>query len=216
MSRRLCGVEKTVIRRKYLAARRALSPDEWAARSRAVHDQLAEVDEFREATTVLTYVSPKDNEVDTQALIESMLTQGVCVLVPIAEKDRQLTWSRLKALSELGPGRFGILEPLPEFVRPMDPPDDAVVLVPGIAFTRDGYRIGYGGGYFDRFLAGFRGVSIGLAFDLQTIRQGDERKKGTVPSRPPTADSVGTVSFFQPHDVPVDIVVTESATYRRK
>lgn len=189
---------KAAIRREYLAARQALSAAEWAERSRAVLERLASVAEFRDATTVLTYVSSKDNEVDTQASIESMLTRGVCVVVPIAGEDCRLTWSRLESLSELGPGRFGILEPLPEFVRPTDPPDSAVVLVPGIAFTRDGYRIGYGGGYFDRFLADFGGVSIGLAFDLQILQR----------------ETTDAASLFQPHDAPVDIVVTESSTYR--
>ena len=202
---------KAVIRGEYLAARKALPVEEWAARSAAVRERLAGVAEFRDAATVLTYVSSKDNEVDTQALMASMLAKNVRVLVPVAGKDRRMTWSRLEALSELGPGRFGILEPLPGFARPTDPPGDAVVLVPGIAFTPDGYRIGYGGGYFDRFLAGFEGISIGLAFDLQMALQ-EERKTGTVPSdRVPEGD--GTVPVFQPHDVPVDIVVTESSTW---
>ncbi len=202
---------KAAIRREYLAARQALPVEEWAARSRAVRERLAGVPEFRDAATVLTYVSSKDNEVDTQGLIESMMAEGVCVLVPVAGKDRRLTWSRVEALSELGPGRFGILEPLPGFMRPVDPPDDAVVLVPGIAFTRGGCRIGYGGGYFDRFLGDFEGISIGLAFDLQMAPQ-EERRMGTVPS-PSGTRSLGTVPIFQPHDVPVDIVVTESSTW---
>jgi 5-formyltetrahydrofolate cyclo-ligase len=65
------------------------------------------------------------------------------------------------------------------------------VLVPGIAFTAQGYRVGFGGGYFDRFLAGFPGVSIGLAFDLQMTAE------------------------FSPdaHDVPVQWIVTEAGTH---
>lgn len=128
---------------------------------------------------------------DTGPLIEALLRAGRRVLVPIAEPGGGLVWSRLLCLDELANGRFGILEPRSECQRPTVPDPDAVVIVPGIGFTREGHRIGYGGGYYDRFLAGHPGPKIALAFDLQMLDS----------FRP------------EPHDVPVDAVITETAVY---
>jgi len=145
------------------------------------------------ARVFLCYVSSKDNEADTHPLIEALIQDGITVLVPIAKPKGVLLWSDLHGLEELEPGRFGILEPRAECVRIVEPPEEGVVIVPGIAFSTDCRRIGYGGGYFDRFLATFRGASIGLAFDMQI------------------ADDWQS----EPRDVPLDFVVTESRIYCR-
>ena len=186
-------MEKSLLRKTALQTRKALSPEETKEKSASILRRLQDLPVFVRAQTVLCYVSSKDNEVDTHTLIEWLLTQDRTVLVPISGNDRQLSWSRLHDLRELAPARFGILEPRPEFRRITPPPDDAVVIVPGIAFRRDGYRIGYGGGYYDHFLAGHPGASIGLAFDAQIIE-----------------------SFQpEPYDVPLDYIVTESHTHHR-
>ena len=179
---------KRELREEYLGRRRAMSQDDVLSKSRLIHERMQELSEYASARTILTYVSSKDNEVDTLDLIESLLEEGKTVLVPIAEKNRVLVWSRLEALSELAPAQFGILEPLPEFRRLMDPPTDSVALAPGIAFTETGYRIGYGGGYYDTFLATFKGLKIGLAFEVQLL----------------------TNFPLEKHDRPVDIVITET------
>lgn len=184
--------EKTRIRAECLARRRAIEPRDAAEKSRAIRERVLALPEIRDADTVLAYASSKDNEVDTHGLIDALLAQGKTVLVPIAGPRRVLEWSRLAALSELAPARFGILEPKPESTRPTAPPVDAPVLVPGLGFTREGYRVGYGGGYFDRFLAKHRGPSVGLAYDQQLI------------------DSFNV----QLYDIPLDIIVAESFLIR--
>ena len=178
---------KSELRRRCLEARRNMAPENVAAKSKAIADRLQDLTAFRQAKTVLCYVSSKDNEVDTQGLIAVLLAEGRTVLVPIAEPERQLTWSRLEALDELAPARFDILEPRSECRRMEAPPPHALVLVPGIAFTPDGYRIGYGGGYYDRFLVQHHGPKVALAFEQQLVPAFDRG----------------------PHDVPVDAVVTE-------
>nr|HPK00418.1 5-formyltetrahydrofolate cyclo-ligase [Candidatus Hydrogenedentota bacterium] len=115
------------------------------------------------------------------------------VLVPVTLGKGRMLWSRLESMEELAPAAFGVLEPRPEYRRDMAPPADSVVLVPGLAFTESGWRIGYGGGYFDRFLAEFPGTKIAIAYALQLI-----------PEMPAEA-----------HDIPMDIIVTESRVYRR-
>ena len=183
---------KSQIRRAILDLRRAMLPEEVAERSAAIRRNLARFASFRAASTFLCYIASKDNEVDTRPLIEDLLARHSTVLVPIVEPGGVLTWSRLESLADVRPARFGILEPKPECVRPGPVPnEDAVALVPGIAFTREGYRIGYGGGYYDRFLASFKGTAVGLAFDLQIV-----------PS-----------FHHEPHDIPVAAVVTESAIH---
>jgi len=122
-------------------------------------------------------------------VIGHLLGEKKTVLVPIAQANRVLEWSHLTSLSELEPGRFGILEPKVECRRLVHPPrEGAVAITPGVAFTVRGYRIGYGGGYYDRFLSIFGGVSIGLAFEVQM------------------APAIPVGEF----DVAVDYVVTES------
>lgn len=185
--------DKAALRAKYLAVRRALTDPECSRRSASVMDRLWSVLEFRAADTVLSYVSSKDHEVDTRCAIERMIEEGRRVAVPAVAAHGRLAWRRLSSLSDLEPGRFGILEPMPSCESVLDLGEESVALIPGIVFTPRGDRIGYGGGYFDRFLAGFHGTSIGLSFDFQVVET------------------------FEPdtHDRRLDLVVCESAVYRR-
>jgi len=170
-----------------------MHPKETAKKNASIAANLAQLDEFRANVPLLSYVSSKDNEVDTLGIIRAAIARGREVLVPLSQPLGVLGWAGLCDLDELAEGRFGILEPKPDCCRIASPPDVAVCLVPGIAFTREGYRIGYGGGYFDRFLAQFQGISIGLAFELQLLQE----------ITPET------------YDVPVNMVVTENNIYRR-
>ena len=169
-----------------------MAADDVAAKSRAIVEQLDRLEAVRGAAAVLCYVSSKDNEVDTHGLIERLLGRGAEVLVPVSQPEGVLAWSRIEGLDELVPGRFGILEPKAACLRIASSPPHAAVVVPGIAFAPEGYRIGYGGGYYDRFLAKHPGPKIGLAFACQIIPAFEHG----------------------PHDVPVDSVVTENDVYR--
>jgi 5-formyltetrahydrofolate cyclo-ligase len=179
--------DKAGIRAAALAARRALSPEAVAAKSAAITQRVRALDAFRTAPCVLSYVASKDNEADTHVLIDGLLREGRPVLVPVARPKGVMIWSALHDWDDLAEGRFGILEPRAECLRPTTPPPRSICLVPGVAFSEDGYRIGYGGGYFDRFLATFDGLAIGLAFREQMI--------------PPWLPD--------PHDVAVGIVITD-------
>jgi 5-formyltetrahydrofolate cyclo-ligase len=180
--------QKRTMRKETLAARRSLTPDELARRSRAIAERLNSIPEFRDARALLIYVSSKDNEVDTLEPIRNALDDNRMVLVPVAmPSTREILWSQLRSLDDLEPSTFGILEPRNDRVRPVEPTEADVAIIPGIAFDAAGHRIGYGGGYYDRFLGKFRGTKIALAYELQ-IR-----------------DSIPV----EPHDLPVDTIVTE-------
>ena len=181
--------QKARLRKRYLTARRAMTPEAWTRASEAICRHLLESSCYEATETLLTYVSARDNEVDTWALIDAALASERAVLTPIViQGDKMLRWARIVSREQLVRGRFGLLEPDLTRTSCMEPPSDALCLTPGVAFTRTGERIGYGGGYYDRFLSDFKGVSVGLAFDLQLT------------------NSLPTM----PHDQPVDYVLTES------
>ena len=159
--------KKKMLRRQYLEKRRALSAELWKEASSRITARLKGSGVFRDCEALLTYLSAKDNEVDTSAIIAVALQSDRNVLVPVVASDRNLVWAQIHDYSELVRGKFGLLEPDPERAQIVSVPASALCLTPGIAFTRDGKRIGYGGGYYDRFLSEFSGISIGLAFDFQ-------------------------------------------------
>ncbi len=188
-------MDKKTLRRHMLALRRALPPEQAKAKSVAVTKRLLDLPEVCNADTILSYVSSKDNEVDTREFIRALLQDHRRVLVPVMQPAQQLRWSHLESLNELQPNRFGIFEPLPDDYRFSTAPESSVCIVPGIAFSIDGHRIGYGGGYFDRYLSENSDIcSIGLAFEVQTT----------------------AVWVPELHDVQVKAVLTETAYYKCK
>src|SRR3989338_3616519 len=104
------------------------------------------------------------------------------------EKSNKIK-QKLFSLKEFKPKTFGILEPKESYQREFNPDKLDIVIVPGIAFDKNGHRIGYGYGYYDRFLKTIRKetLKIGLAYDFQLIEKIPEER----------------------HDVPVDIILTE-------
>jgi 5-formyltetrahydrofolate cyclo-ligase len=162
-------MEKAAIREEMLRKRRALAPGYVRHASAAITARLMMQPWFGRTDVFLTYVASKDNEVETLPLIRLLLARRCAVLVPVVLPGRRLGWSRLLAPGELRCGKWGILEPGPAWCRFMTPPGYAVCLTPGAAFSPEGHRIGYGGGYYDRFFRNWPGRRVGLAFDMQVI-----------------------------------------------
>ncbi|OLB46633.1 5-formyltetrahydrofolate cyclo-ligase [archaeon 13_1_40CM_4_53_4] len=189
------AVEKENLRRYILRLRDRQSIGEVEQKSQDTTDQVLHLHEYVRARGIACYVN-KDTEVDTRVLIRTALDQGKRVLVPVVKKgDVELFFSEIKDLGkELAPGTFGILEPKQEFVRPVSLDEVDVIFVPGIVWDREGYRLGWGRGYFDRAIKKLppHVRSAGLAFNLQLITR--------VPR--------------DQFDVPVDMVVTESRVIR--
>ena len=186
------ATRKRELRNQFLARRKALPPLTCAAAAAAILKRLATFPPWLDAESYLCYVASKDNEVDTKPLIEDRLGAGKTVYVPIAHPDRSMSWAPIPNLDVMQPSRFGVLEPPPELVPSGPAPDDGLVIVPGIAFAPSGYRIGYGGGYYDRFLAQTNGTTVAVAYEIQIT------------------DSVPV----EPHDVPVDWIITEERCIR--
>jgi 5-formyltetrahydrofolate cyclo-ligase len=180
------------LRRDYLLRRRNITSRDRHAWDDAIRVQVLALPEVAGAGAVLTYVSVA-TEVDTHGIVEGLLERGTRVIAPQMRDDSdEMRWGAVMSLTDLDRGLFGILQPREELNG--SPPSNAPVLVPCVAFTDRGDRLGRGGGHFDRFLAGHRGPRIGLAYECQR------------------AESIPR----EPHDIALDVIVTESQVRRRR
>ena len=145
---------------------------------------------FLQAETLLTYVGSKGTELDTRPLINEAIAMGKSVLVPVTRPGGVMLWSHLERLADLEMTARGILEPRSTSISWVEPADGLCV-VPGACFRRDGHRIGFGGGYYDRFLETFGGKAIAL-----------------------TPEALFGVDFpVEAHDRPVSVVFTETGAH---
>ena len=146
-----------------LADRDAQPADVRAARGERVVERFLELPEVRRATTVMLF-SHFGSEVPTASVIRRLHERGVMVALPrVQEADLvPVTYAPGDPMTTTS---FGAQEPVDG--TPLDPASIDVVAVPGVAFDREGRRIGYGGGYYDRFLRGLPAFTVALAFDLQ-------------------------------------------------
>ena len=165
-------MKKEDIRHKILQLRKSLSQREAIAKSLKVQEHLFKLPEFVNAKTILFYVSTK-NEVMTETMIKQALKNNKRIVVPISNvKEKTLTFSELKYFDkELEPGCFNILEPKKECIRKISPEEVDLIIVPGVAFDEEGDRIGYGMGFYDRFLRELKRKipTIGLAYEFQIV-----------------------------------------------
>ena len=135
------------------------------------------------------YVDLPD-EVMTTKLIRSLLEQGKVVMIPQTHKEH-LSFHPISSLDETVKGVFGVREPV------SDEGDISAIeafIVPLLCFDEEGYRLGYGKGYYDRVLKDHKAVKIGIAYDMQ--------KCAHVP--------------HEEHDIPLDVIISENEIYKRK
>lgn len=154
--------EKAALRRELLARRDAVPQRE--EKSRAVGDGVLALPAYQKARQVLLYLS-KGSEVDTWEVFARAVAEGKEVYAPrCLDGEGTMGFFQVTSPQELLQGRFGLWEPDLRRCAPWRRREGALCLVPGIAFDRQGYRLGYGKGYYDRFLAGFSGTAAGLCF----------------------------------------------------
>jgi 5-formyltetrahydrofolate cyclo-ligase len=161
---------KAALRKEMLALRAALAPERAAQNSLAVTGLVRDIPRWRSAAEVLAYW-PAKNELDTRPLIAGLWGRGARVLLPRCRPDQPgiADLAGVSCEADLAPGAFSIMEPGPACAVTADAAPD-VILVPGLAFDRQGRRLGFGGGYYDRLLALpnlARALKIGLAHGFQ-------------------------------------------------
>jgi 5-formyltetrahydrofolate cyclo-ligase len=182
-------LDKRELRQAKLAERDGLPEAVRQEKSRLIAQQLFDLPAFVEAKKVMLFAS-MGSEVDTKEMALRALEEGKRVALPVTHREtRQLIPGWITSWDELVPGVWGILEPDRSrlWLAPVDEID--LVVVPGVVFDRQGYRIGYGGGYYDRLLPRLRPGArrIGIAFAEQIV--------DAVPARE--------------YDIPVDLVITD-------
>ncbi|MGA2797915.1 MAG: 5-formyltetrahydrofolate cyclo-ligase [Thermoguttaceae bacterium] len=164
--------------------------------SRRIWDKILALPQFASARTVMTYLDI-GSEVRTRRFVPELLRLEKKVVVPYCAAS-EIRLFHLKNMDELSPGTWQILEPKPEWreraERQVDAAELDLIVVPGVAFDRCGGRLGLGKGYYDRFLLHVRpdALKIAPAFECQLV------------------DKIPVL----PHDVRVDMVVTEIAVYK--
>jgi 5-formyltetrahydrofolate cyclo-ligase len=184
---------KKELRKSVLDLRKSLSPEKVRVDSQKIFNKLCSIESFLAGNIIMSYVS-FGNEVSTLDFIARCLSVGKRICVPLITRgsDGKKTMIPSEIFSiedDLAPGTMGILEPVEGRIRKLEPEEIDLVIVPGIIFSTDRYRIGYGGGYYDRFLPALRNdcLKAGVAFEFQI--------RDRVP--------------VESHDIPVDMVITE-------
>ncbi len=183
-------MDKAMIRDKMHVRRALLTPDEILHQSHRIMAHLRSSEIYTRAKVMMTYVDFK-GEVATRPLINQALIEGKRIAVPVCNTEtKDLTACEILSLEELVPSTFGLLEPDKNQLRPLDPKALDIILMPGLAFDRMGNRIGYGAGYYDRFLLKARpdSVKIAVVYAFQILQH--------VP--------------VCPHDIPVDMILSET------
>lgn len=148
---------------------------------------LIETDVWKNSATIGLTVS-RFPEVDTWQLIRKGWEQGKRIVVPkCIPATKGMSFRKISAFTQLENSFFGLFEPIESQTEEVPKSEIDLLIVPGLVYSRNGYRIGFGGGYYDRFLEGFRGRTVSLAFSGQLT--------GNIP--------------VEEHDIPVDKIVTE-------
>lgn len=179
---------KSSLRKRLINSRRGINPSRKAAMDLSIFDALISLKQYENATTILTYVST-DIEVDTLQLIDHALKEGKKVATPKCDYDSTtINFYQISSRDELYPAKFSLLEPLANEERLVTSMHESICIVPGLAFDRKGYRLGYGKGFYDRFLSEYDGKSIGICY----------------------SDYICDRLAIDKYDIPVSLIVTDN------
>ncbi len=183
---------KAGLRDKFKSIRRSFPEEKKRQTDEKIAQRVLNLWGFRETDTLLCYVSTAI-EVDTFTIINAALSQDKRVAVPrCIDGTRKMDFYYIDSLDELSVRSFGVLEPDAEKNEKLLDFSHGLCIVPALAFDRNGYRLGFGKGYYDRFLAGFKGMTAGICYD----------------------DCLTDKLPGGKYDKNVDIIVTESKLYK--
>jgi 5-formyltetrahydrofolate cyclo-ligase len=205
---------KNELRRRMLACRREMDELPYERRSRLLSDQLIDLLRSRlvrspeeggpQAPWMLYVPAKRRREPDIEPVLRWIWSTGRPLLLPrVKDAGGAMEACLVTAPDQLAPGAFSLLEPAPDIPAYGRPQDIPLMLLPGLAFDGNGYRLGYGGGYYDRFLERLRLLrrAAGMTPDLPELWAASFEFQ-RVPRVP-----------AEPHDMPVSRLVTEAGVY---
>ncbi len=176
---------KKELRKELISKRAAMDVKEVENLSSIINSYIMDWDIYKNSKALMTYYSFR-NEVLTDELINKSFETNKTVVLPKSIREgNKILPCIIKSLSELKKENYGIMEPPTDNLLDRDELD--VVFVPGVGFDKRGFRIGYGAGYYDRFLSDYKGVKVGVCFELQVV----------------------DYAYNDEHDIAMDYIITE-------
>lgn len=182
-------MDKKELRKFYSQKRDLLSENEIYNRSLNVCKIFFETDIYKNSEKIFTYINYK-SEFNTTIIVKKAFEDNKRVFVPVMSgKAHEMFFVEIEDFSELSKNKFGILEPKLIFEKVLKSDNKTTIVVPALAYSRNGFRLGYGGGFYDKYLSENNSLcNIGLAFDFQI-----------------TSDIV-----HNELDVPIDLIISEN------
>jgi 5-formyltetrahydrofolate cyclo-ligase len=159
-------LDKKTVRQMVRAEIAKMSEEQKSALSIAIFDKISHLEQVENASTVALFVSLGDEPTSASAI--ENLSQSKRIVVPRIEGDEMEFYDISEGLQR---GAFGIMEPVA--TTPIEPSEIDVMIVPGVAFTRNGARCGRGKGFYDKYLSrrGFRAYTIGVCYPCQVVEE---------------------------------------------
>ncbi|WP_034550397.1 5-formyltetrahydrofolate cyclo-ligase [Carnobacterium funditum] len=160
-------MEKKNIRKKVIKQLNELDVEQKEKQAEVIIKTLFQTSEWSNAKTIAVTMS-QDLELDTQVIIEKAWSENKVVVIPRAKKDRKMDFVVYTKDTPIEISSFGLREPIPDLLA-ISKSEIELIVVPGLAYCESGFRIGFGGGYYDRFLADYKGKTISLVLNEQKI-----------------------------------------------
>ncbi len=161
--------EKLRLRKQIIEHMNSLSKERYTTLSEQIAFSLYEQKEWAEAKTIGITLS-MENEVNTYPIIEKAWKEGKRVVVPKCNKEtRTMSFRQISNFDQLETVYMNLREPIPALTEEVNADEIDLQIVPGVAYTERGERIGYGGGYYDRYLVHYKGKTLSLAYSFQMV-----------------------------------------------
>ncbi len=176
---------KEALRKEGLNKRNQMSCDEIVNLSNKIIKQIKKRIDF-ESYQVFGFYMPLGNEVDLRPLMEELINLGKTIVLPKVHDKKQMEFYPIQRIDEVHVGKYQVLEPNSKEKMPKT--NIKIMFIPGIYFSYDGYRLGFGGGYYDRYLEDYPHLKIGVCYSYQHIT--------SIPTNC--------------HDIPMDDIITEN------
>ncbi|HHW36930.1 MAG TPA: 5-formyltetrahydrofolate cyclo-ligase [Bacillales bacterium] len=180
-------MDKERVRKDVIAKLQAIPQDVFKKWSSDIATNLFNTNDWKQANTIALTIS-RGTEVDTKSIIEMGWKEGKRIVVPKCEPaTKEMTFRALENFDQLEIVYYGLLEPKENETKAVSPSEIKLIVVPGLIYNHKGYRVGFGGGYYDRFLSKYNGRTAALAFqEVQLVEE----------------------LLIEEHDIPVNMIVT--------